>query len=59
LNELVALCHFPLSANSRKPTAAKNHKIGFQWENVGKLSAVDVNGISAITSLQQAPYEHG
>jgi hypothetical protein len=31
-NELVAVCQFPLSANSGKPIAATIHKTGFQRE---------------------------
>jgi hypothetical protein len=35
-NELVAVCQCPLSVNSRKPTAATNHRTSFQWK-CGKM----------------------
>jgi hypothetical protein len=54
LNELVAVCQFPLSANSGKPIAATNHKL--VSTGTGKFLAMNVNGLSFISSLQRASH---
>jgi hypothetical protein len=57
-NSKVTLCHFPLSANSGKPTPPKSQN-QFPAGNAGKLSAINVNGLSAFSSLQRAIMDMG
>jgi hypothetical protein len=56
-NELLAIYQNPLSAGSGKPSALQSTN-QLQAENVEKLSAVNVIGLSAISS-QQEPHRYG
>jgi hypothetical protein len=56
LNELVAVCQFKLSANGWKTYSYYESQNRFLVGNAGKLSAMNVNGISFIRSLQRVHY---
>jgi hypothetical protein len=52
-------CQFLRSANSRKPIAAANHRKGFQRNMQKNYQDMNVNGLSAISYLQQEPHGYG
>ncbi len=60
-NEVVAVCQFPLSNNGGKPVEYCRVKSSnrFPVGNAGKVSVMNVNMFSAISSLLREPHRLG
>jgi hypothetical protein len=60
LNELAAVCQFPISINDRRHIVAANLRTGFQQEMRAKplspIVGLDMTGIFAINSAAGTPW---